>query len=224
MIQNGLFLLLRLFFWYCWVFKNWGCSCLHLGPICSWALWKRTCVVDLKHDLRKRSEGVGRWRQGGAKPTSGCVMGAPCHKDLSEGQETEAIIHLSSLAQTSSTFSSSTGEGLVPWKHTGRQRICAQSMLGSTLGSTPVGGAGLSMGRKWAGIQPQRGFSWSHGELWIGAGSAELSWVGWKGWYCKAWVSFSHGCLVSRGGEIPLSEAAEGNCKRWLRAETYQLG
>lgn len=116
-------------------------------------------MADLEHDPRKRSKGVGRWRQGGAKPTPGSVMGAPCHKGLSGGQETEAVIRWPSSAQTSSTFPGSAGEGLVPWKHTGRQGICAGSVLGSTLGSTPVGGAGLSPGRNWVGMQPQQGFS-----------------------------------------------------------------
>lgn len=128
-------------------------SHLQLSP------WRRTCVVDLEHDPRKRSEGIGRGRQGRAKSKSGCVMGASCHKDLSEGQETEAVIHWPSSAQTSLTFPGCTGAGLVPCKHTGRQRICAESVLGSTLGSTPIGEAGLSMGRNWAGMPPQQGFS-----------------------------------------------------------------
>lgn len=52
------------------------------------------------------------------------------------------------------------GAGLVPGKQTWRQRICTRSILGSTLGPTPVGEAGLGTGRSWAGLQPQQSFIW----------------------------------------------------------------
>lgn len=46
--------------------------------------------------------------------------------------------------------------GQAPGKQTWRQSICAGSVLGNALGSIPVG---LGLGRSWAVMQPQQGFS-----------------------------------------------------------------
>lgn len=88
-------------------------------------------------------------------------------------------------------------------KQTQRQSYGAGSILGTTLGSTPLGEVGLGTERSWAVMQPQEALSQFHTELWSWHGPAELSWVGPGGQDFIRDHPVVAGCRMHREGTRP---------------------